>query len=503
MMNDIVGHKNPAIASPFSIRGQLLSGWEHYGLQKPPDELDNCLYVSKSSFFAIKDRVLWVSGSTLYTDHFAKRLIAEGINLSTIQNWMLNPESDATGKGNILELTRGQGTNECLLTLIQLAKHDQSAKMKIDSGNADARPISPSKIIPIISKTDPVIESALVILKPNISQVPAAVDLVREKLSDYNIKICSEGVNHSLEIFTKFESHYKDISKWSNIVNIADIKLDEEMDAKFNKTFNATWQDVNEMEIVFCYSKAAEHMKIDNKTFYNEYWKHSNYHVKLAPGLYVSRIQLPKPPLTEEELAELEKERKREALKKRRVASTTHLDKLISFDEYTRIINIKPRPEVIEFIYVVNGFYGYMMELYNAGPTFRYMVVEWDATQMSYADVHCDVIGDRDPTKVKSQTIRGDILENWRKLGLASEPDVLENSVSMSKSAFAGMIDRLLWVKGSILYTDHFAKRLIDKKIKIGRIKSWLSDCHRLKNDLEYMNSDECTDILLNISEDT
>ena len=114
MMSDIVGHKNPALSSPFSLRGQLLAGWEHYGLPKPPDELDNCLYVSKSSFFAMKDRVLLMAGSTLYTDHFAKRLIAESIPLSTIQQWMLNPESDLTGKGNILELTQGQGTNESL-----------------------------------------------------------------------------------------------------------------------------------------------------------------------------------------------------------------------------------------------------------------------------------------------------------------------------------------------------------------------------------------------------
>jgi len=82
---NVVGHRDPELASPFSIRGMIHSQWQALGILKEPDELSDCLYVSKSAFAALVDRHVWSEGFMLTSDPFYHTIVSMGISPRFIQ----------------------------------------------------------------------------------------------------------------------------------------------------------------------------------------------------------------------------------------------------------------------------------------------------------------------------------------------------------------------------------------------------------------------------------
>ena len=119
VVNDVIGSSDPHSASPFSVRGMIFNRWKELGLDAAPDRLNNGIYVSKSAFAGLIDRLLWVRGVTLESDFFAQQLIENGVPTKTIRLWALNP---FVSKGNILEMTQLKDNEECIAVLTSIVK---------------------------------------------------------------------------------------------------------------------------------------------------------------------------------------------------------------------------------------------------------------------------------------------------------------------------------------------------------------------------------------------
>ena len=74
-----------------------------------------------------------------------------------------------------------------------------------------------------------------------------------------------------------------------------------------------------------------------------------------------------------------------------------------------------------------------------------YMTIEWDGRALSWRRLLDDVIGHEEPTIASINSIRGHAYREWASLGLANQPNSAHrNCVSVSESAFVGMVERLL-----------------------------------------------------------
>jgi nucleoside diphosphate kinase len=107
---------------------------------------------------------------------------------------------------------------------------------------------------------------------------------------------------------------------------------------------------------------------------------------------------------------------------------------------------------------VINGFYMSMREKYTQdGAKIQYMLAEWDANKLSWADFRGKVLGATDPATAPEGTIRRTILDKYTDLGVDSEPNVGDNGVHASASPFEGLFERMNWV-GAEIESDGFGK---------------------------------------------
>ena len=75
-----------------------------------------------------------------------------------------------------------------------------------------------------------------------------------------------------------------------------------------------------------------------------------------------------------------------------------------------------------------------MLQLYSStctrskfvtpGTSIHYYVVEFDPKTLNWADFRGKVLGPTDPKESPADSLRGIIYHDWKKLGLAYEPNV-------------------------------------------------------------------------------
>jgi len=149
--------------------------------------------------------------------------------------------------------------------------------------------------------------------------------------------------------------------------------------------------------------------------------------------------------------------------------------KLIKFGGgfYCGLIDTIPGKEPI---YVFNGFFMSMRNAYvKPGVAIHYYSVEWDASKLSWEDFRGKVLGPTDPEEAPKDSLRGLIMNDWKKLGLGFRPNVGDNGVHASASPFEGLAERMNWL-GADCKTDYFGKNLIDAGISEKTIKEWSVD---------------------------
>lgn len=105
-----------------------------------------------------------------------------------------------------------------------------------------------------------------------------------------------------------------------------------------------------------------------------------------------------------------------------------------------------------------------------------------------------------DPAQGPKGSIRRTILENYKILGLESEPTKGDNGVHASASPLEGLAEKANWL-GMDIENDSFGKALLDSGITKDTIKAWSVDPRVKLNDgskgsifdaLEDLNVQEC-----------
>ncbi len=129
-----------------------------------------------------------------------------------------------------------------------------------------------------------------------------------------------------------------------------------------------------------------------------------------------------------------------------------------------------------DHIFVVNGFYAAMRARYTTpGASIYYYTVEWESSELSWADFRSRVLGTTDPERAAAGSMRSEIAKRWESLGLASKPNVGDNGVHGSASPFEGLAERLNWL-GATLDNDATGHALLGAGVKRETLLHWTKD---------------------------
>lgn len=139
---------------------------------------------------------------------------------------------------------------------------------------------------------------------------------------------------------------------------------------------------------------------------------------------------------------------------------------------YCAKVSVNQKPE----LYVFNAFFMAMRSKFvGDDKEIRCYVVEWDPEELSWASFRQKVLGPTDPTEAPPQSIRRMILDQYKSLGLSSEPNKSDNGVHASASAFEGLAEKMNWLNLDPEY-DSFGKLLLDSGLSKSRILEWAKD---------------------------
>jgi hypothetical protein len=85
------------------------------------------------------------------------------------------------------------------------------------------------------------------------------------------------------------------------------------------------------------------------------------------------------------------------------------------------------------------------------------------------------VVGATDPAAAEVSSLRGQLYNQWRELGLASVPTMGDNGVHASASPFEGLAERMNWLRVEPS-DDPFGHALLDAGVPAGTIRQWTVD---------------------------
>jgi len=127
-------------------------------------------------------------------------------------------------------------------------------------------------------------------------------------------------------------------------------------------------------------------------------------------------------------------------------------------------------------MYVFNGFFMSMREKFVAkGKSIYYYSVTWDSNALSWEDFRGKLLGPTNPADAPKDSLRGQVLANWKELGLPAQPDTGDNGVHASASPFEALAERMNWL-GAELSTDPFGAALLGAGLSEFAIKKWSVD---------------------------
>merc|ERR1712050_446316 len=106
------------------------------------------------------------------------------------------------------------------------------------------------------------------------------------------------------------------------------------------------------------------------------------------------------------------------------------------------------------------------------------------------------------------ESLRGQILAQWKELGLAAEPNVGDNGMHASASPFEAFAERNNWL-GVAVRDDPFGRQLLDSGLTRSLITAWSVDPQvciaeekqgSIFDQLEDLDSNACLDRIVEIS---
>ncbi|KAL3916518.1 MAG: hypothetical protein SGPRY_006785 [Prymnesium sp.] len=265
---------------------------------------------------------------------------------------------------------------------------------------------------------------ALVFLKPHAA-TDACHAFLRAHLSSAGIALLSAGTTHAQEIEQRglIDAHYGSLASAAMSTEPADLRISPAAREAFVKAYGVEWEDT--LGSIIRNDKALAALGVDGSAL-EGMWRRG-LQVKLAPGTYISRLDL-----------------------------SQH-------DQHGPL-------------YTINGFYPAMREAFiKPGAQVRFMVCEFSESELSWQDFRQKVIGATDPAKAAAGSARAALLERWSELGLESAPTQGLNGVHASAGPLEGLKERIIWA-GTQLGDDELASALLDHGLKKRTLEHWLSE---------------------------
>ena len=474
---DVIGHKDPKLAFPFSIRGHIFSSWQSLGLAAEPSKRDNCVHASSSAFEGLVERLLWVKNALIFTDVLGSRLITQ----HNIPSQLLKEWCETNPFVNKKRITDYMHLLDCDACCIAAESLHSTVQAKADY----ASPTKPDKLIlPAMKKTqtegvfekrNKSIESSFIFIKPGGSQ-GAIMQKVLEILPAFGVRVIKQGAAAHKDLSSYiFDIQYKFIAERAIKKKPSDLMLSQGQASSFEGLFKTSWQDAIGDGILFNNAQLIDEMGLSNAGIYH-LWIQSTKVLRLAKGFYIAEIELPFE-YKKFILKKVEKTKEEELS-----TDTTKSDGFAMMNKYkkgaSKVFPATDTKEPIK-VYLINGFYGSMRDIYfSLEMSIPYLCVEWDSDEMSYEYFMAEVIGNKDPEAAKKTSIRGAAYASCFKLGFRETlvPSARDNVIHASASSFEAMVERLLWAKGSMLFTDLYGQKLLAQRFQSSEIKHWISN---------------------------
>lgn len=310
------------------------------------------------------------------------------------------------------------------------------------------------------------IENCLIFLKPNVSSCPKAVEHVVAALAQHHLKVVQHTKISGAELQSRkvIESQYANACAFACTVAPSAIVLSASEHKQFRATFvSDAWSDVVHAGVVMNELEACKFLRVDS-TYLYDLWGRAEMKIRLRKGLYCAK-----------------------------------LDRNCALDAVMRKKLHNP-------IFVINGFYRSMESAYYNSPGGTdVLICEWNEAETSWAALLDNVVGASNPVTAQDDSIRRSLSRTWESLGMEAAPTAEQNGLHVSNSAFEGLVERLLWKKGSMLYTDLFGSRLLSARLKSAQISEWTQnptvDGKPLFEHLHAKNSADCIEFLMKQNE--
>lgn len=294
----------------------------------------------------------------------------------------------------------------------------------------------------------------MLFIKPN-SYTKLLIGCIKDTIRKEGLRVESHGKLRSSDIISRkiFDRQYSDLLKNAELTKPSDVKMSESEQKLFQSSFNLPWMLPFGRNQTLNAKDACLHLQIEPSELILVI--NMGHTIKVRKGLYCTRI-----------------------------------DSSCLLDEEKKGLLSEP-------IFVLNGFYYYLKSMYNSPDTvIGYMLLEWNRSKMDWNHFMKEIIGDPDPSIALPSSIRGQIYANWEHFQLPAIPTAINNAIHVSSSAFEGLVDRLVWVKGSILYTDPFGSRMLSAGVPATTLQSWVYNPYLNNNFiLSHMNGkggDDC-----------
>ncbi|KAI2493574.1 hypothetical protein MHU86_20967 [Fragilaria crotonensis] len=266
--------------------------------------------------------------------------------------------------------------------------------------------------------------SAFVFVKPHACKgTPGKVEsLVEDSFRSHGIRITSKGEMKAEVIDEKMhiDTHYGAIASKAVKLQPKDLNVPDKGKAGFKELFGESWDDAIKAGKVYNAKDAAAKLKTDAAGM-NDLWSKLDKKkdlIKFGGGFYCGKVG---------------------------------------------------------DIYVMNGFYMEMRAAYtNPGEKIQWYTVSWPADSLSWADFRGKVLGATDPATAPKSSIRREILDHYKELGLSTKPNTGDNGVHASASPFEALAERMNWL-GVPVEQDPYGKALLTKVPK-ETIAKWAED---------------------------
>jgi len=417
----IIGATDPSTAEAGSLRSVILAEWDKLGLQQRPDTGDNGIHASASPFEALVERANWL-GLALASDSYCRAMVAAGIPLALVEIWISNPEVTFAGERHALfDLLEDLDSKQCLERMLAVASEPENSLP--EGVEAQGQPLSLDQRLGDLEvmngcKT----HTAFTFIKPH-AVTESVAGFVRDHFAASGISTVSEGFVSAEEIDQHqiIDRHYLAIADKATRLKPAELVVQPEAKAEFQRTFGLTWESAVQRGMVYNALDAAAALGISAEELgarWSELRKGINM-LKFGGGFYCGRLG---------------------------------------------------------DVFVINGFYMEMRSQYTApGRCVHFMEAEWDPKYLPWERFRSQVVGATDPQAASPDSLRAAIARDWQAHGLEHPPDTGRNAIHASASPFEALAERCNWAS-VLVVDDPFGKALLAVGVPLATLTYWFSN---------------------------